>query len=74
MELFLILGMFFFYVKNFNRIISNLDNNYKNAPWPTIYSMKIEEKNKKSYVSVISNSGKISVSEKLLSLINESLS
>lgn len=38
------------------------------------FIIKIEEKNKKSYVSVISNSGKISVSEKLLSLINESLS
>ncbi len=45
-SIFLIFGMFFFYVKNFNRIISNLENEYKNAPWPPIYSMKVEEKNK----------------------------
>ena len=43
---FLILGIFIFYGKNFNRIINNFDNDYINSPWPAIYSMKKDEKMK----------------------------
>ena len=50
---FLIIGFFLFYIKNINRIINKLDQEYVNAPWPAIYSMKISEKNKnKSFKKV----------------------
>ena len=42
---FLIIGFSIFYIKNINRII-NKRQKYVNAPWPAIYSMKINEKNK----------------------------
>ena len=34
-------------VKNIKRIYINLDQEYQNAPWPAIYSMNVEDKNKK---------------------------
>ena len=39
--------------KNVSRIINKYDQNYFNAPWPAIYSMKINENNKIKYFEKI---------------------
>ena len=55
---FLIIGFSIFYIKNINRIINKLDQKYVNAPWPAIYSMKINEKNKNKNFEKILNEKK----------------
>jgi hypothetical protein len=39
------IGLILFYAKNLNRIISKYDLNYKNSPWPRIYSFDNNDKN-----------------------------
>ena len=38
--------------KNITRIIKRLDQNYFNAPWPAMYSMKDNENRKKNFIKV----------------------
>tara|TARA_B100001093_G_scaffold452724_1_gene460956 strand:+ start:154 stop:1851 length:1698 start_codon:yes stop_codon:yes gene_type:complete len=39
------IGLILFYAKNLNRIINNYDVNYKNSPWPRIYSFDDNDQN-----------------------------
>jgi hypothetical protein len=48
----LISGFLVICIKNFNRIITKLDQNYYNAPWPAIYSLNDNENNIKKFTKI----------------------
>lgn len=48
----LIIGLLMISIKNTNRIINKLDQNYFNSPWPAMYSMKENENIVKEYKEI----------------------